>query len=676
MRMAKSWNRYFIKAKFFCLAVIVCALAVNIALAVFVNRFIETANKNFFRPVTVQGVYYLPPHFILLRNFSIYDNDAAAGKAILTVPAVRLTFSLWRLAVKRRFHVLSIYCLRPAANRYEFMRFVGKNFQQILEFFKSLPLQDIRLSLREAALKSSKNNIRSEIEVDFTLNLKANSVGAYGSLRKNVYVPDQQDPLSPAGIIKSTPLQYTFKGSLTPSGIAVEKMELSGEDLRCEFWGETHNAVSQLKGFIFAKTIPEERTNEDDSFLKKFQSTHHALAQWGKPKIIGLPGANLSIFNIDAQIKFNYPRIEVERLNFLVNDNPVEIKGDVRLTEPVSFNVNLHSKFRSLEKPADAGLKDISLSLSANSQNKKLVTNGTLHIDFSENKAGDLPLENVELVFNGLGLAFEEAVCKTHMDKVDFSCKTDANAYRIILDNLDTEIPESDATPKIIKLRCRCYDGSLEGRARVALKKFTPVINSVLEVRNATANRLEGILIHFSKVYGKFNSRMRFSSFPKMVLKGGLRIQNGSLNDFEFFKWLAEVFALPSLRKVDFKDAFADFSVDESGAELRNMRLDSDTVKIGGYFKLGKGDLVSSKMSLIFGEALLRESPKFTPLLNVLQNELNVITFDFQLSGDLNRMNFKWLQSDFKDKVKKAIPNFVERNIEKNIEEFVGGIGE
>lgn len=673
--MAKLWNRCLIKVKLLCLAVIILAAACNIVIGLFANRLIESANKNFFKPISVQWIYYLPPNFIFLRNLSIHENNSSPGEKIITLPTVRVNLSLWRLITEKRFYILSINCLRPAAQYYDFMRFIGRNLEQILEFIRTLPLQDIKLSISNATLTlPKKNNRQDKLEINLTLKLTGESVSAYGFSKKKVYLQDPNNPLKPSVIMKTSPLRCAFTGSLTPYGVAVKKMELDGEGIRSELWGETNKAVSEIKGFIFANTTLKEKLYGDSGLAENLKSLYFSLKHKFTPETLGLPGANLFIFNLDARINFNYPDIEVERLNFSVNANPVEIKGKTHIAEPSSFNFNLHSKFRSLENIKKAALKDVSLAVNANSQDKRLIAGGSLNIDCLEDKNNELPWEKIELLFRNLELTFEENLLKTHTNWISLFCKTRANDYKIILDNLDTENRISEDEPKIVNFSSQFYNGSLDGKATILFKKLTPIIKAELNVKNAQANLLDGILIYFSKVYGGISSRMHFANSPRMALEGKMQIENGYLIDFEFFKWLAELFALPSLRRVDFKQASSDFLVSENGAELRNMLLDSEEVKLEGYFKLGAGDLTSSKISLIFSDELLRQSPKFAPLLRALQKELDLIAFDFQLAGNLHRMNFKWLQSDFKDRVQKAIPNFLERQIERNIEEFIEGL--
>jgi len=70
----------------------------------------------------------------------------------------------------------------------------------------------------------------------------------------------------------------------------------------------------------------------------------------------------------------------------------------------------------------------------------------------------------------------------------------------------------------------------------------------------------------------------------------------------------------------------------------------------------------------------LRESPRFTPLLRLLDTKQELIKFNFQLSGNLHGMNFQWLKSDFKDGLQKAIPNFAKRGFEEKVEKIIESI--
>jgi len=99
------------------------------------------------------------------------------------------------------------------------------------------------------------------------------------------------------------------------------------------------------------------------------------------------------------------------------------------------------------------------------------------------------------------------------------------------------------------------------------------------------------------------------------------------------------------------------------------MNLDSENIKMEGYFKINSDDLLSSKIKLALSKNVIAESVKFKPLLKILGDELDYLEFDFQLSGPKDAVNFKWLESEFKTRLRDSIPGFIERGLERKVEE-------
>ena len=104
------------------------------------------------------------------------------------------------------------------------------------------------------------------------------------------------------------------------------------------------------------------------------------------------------------------------------------------------------------------------------------------------------------------------------------------------------------------------------------------------------------------------------------------------------------------------------------------MSLDSEEVKLNGHFALYENDLISGRLSLVLSRELMETSAKFKTLLIILGRDIREVPFDFQVSGLLETMNFKWLESDFKRRVQKTLPAFMERGIERKLEEAMKSI--
>jgi hypothetical protein len=630
--MANSKSSFLTKIKFFfficCLLVAAVTIASNAILAVSKKRLNQTINSYFFKPISIGNAYYLPPNFIIISNFSISDSDTATNGNIVNIPISIFSFSLSRLALNKGFYVSALRCYGSAANLSTLFSFVKNNFTQILDFIKHLPKQDFIFSVQQAKLEYNRKYAPPlNIKADFFLKISGNSIAASGSLDE---------------------AKYAFNVLLTPAGISVEKFELARGELRCQLWGMANAKLAEFKGFIFTNN-PNLPKKPDD--------------------------LNLFIFDIDCRMKFNYPSVTVEHLNFSINNNPVKLMAEILLAKPLSCRLELFSNFRGMESEKKERIKNIFLTASLTQHDDSLKTDGVLNIDFPAAQAEALPLERIELNFKELTLPLNDLpVLKVTAAGLNLFCKTTTNPYRINLNDLRAEIYKTSEKLRLFRFYSQFYGGLLEGKGYVQMRAFMPFINATAIVKGADANKLEGILIHFSKMYGNLSSQMSFVNYPELALKGKMSMHSGYLKNFEFFKWLADLFELPSLKKIFFKAVSTDFSVDKTGASLRNMYLDSDDVKLSGYFELGKSDLVSSKISLSFSRELLQKSRKFTPLLNLLHEKIDILKFDFQLSGNLHGMNFQWLQSKFKDEVQKAIPNFVQRGLEKKMEGIIESI--
>jgi hypothetical protein len=593
--------------------VLLLTLAANIILASSKEKITQILNSRFFKPVTIKNIFYLPPNFIVLNDLSISENAIKTDKKIISVPLSCALFSVLDLFLNKTVDISSLYCIGFTTDLNDLVVFLKDNPVQILDFIKRLPKHDFALTVSQITIKSILKNMPPvKTKGDFRLKIKNKAVTASGSVGRNV---------------------FSFKGILRQEQVIVENFKLVGGNIDCQFWGELSPSLAEFRGFILA---------------------------------------DLSLLNIDSRIKLAFPRVEIERLNFLINDNPVQVTADILLNQPFSCNLKLFSRFRGMGYKPKGMLKNVTLIASIIDQEDKTVkVNGSLNIDFPEQKKESLPLEKIELNLKDLVLNFKEfPALKITAAGLNLSSKTNTDTYNLNLEELQGAIHELANNLKLVNFSSRFYDGFLQGRACLEMHDFIPTITAVIKTENVTAGQLEGRLIHFSKIDGKLSSQMSFANYPQLLFKGTIYLRDGSLNNAEFLKWLANSFNLPSLQTIYFNTASTDFIVNREGAEMYNMDLDSENVKIKGYFKLKENDLIASKIFVSLRRELLEKSPNFTPLLNLLDTKQELVKFNFQLSGNFHGMNFQWLKSDFKDDLQKTIPNFAK----SNFEEKIGGI--
>jgi hypothetical protein len=607
----------------------------------------------------------------------------ASGKKenIISVPQVWIKLSLLELIARRRALISGISLYRPNADYPRLREFLKENFERIMEFIKHLPKQDIKISIKEAELRPAQNdNGKGYIEANFFLKIRGNSVTAKGSAGRNsrgtsLLIRRGSEIKRPeAGV----PLRFVFKGRLSDSGISIENLELIRENLYAKFWGDSAGNILSLNGFGFANTLFTGRDGYARAAFNIAGRLKDALAGRAAPRYpaIDLSKVNLYVLDINCRINFLLPRLRIERLSFSLNNNPVSMQGSILFTQPVAIGLAISSNQSESGKAPVENLKKVDLRLQGVLDNNAFTGNGMLSLDFIKKKKASPPLERLKLGFKGLALnPSGYPRLELSLKGLSLFCLTESNAYRMFLDGINALAYLQNEKSKFIEFNSKLYGGSINGWGRVDLDTFPPRVSSAVRFRGVDANRLEGLLVHLSKVYGRMYGQAYFNSYPRLILNGGMVVENGYLRDFEFFKWLSETFSLPSLRKIDFTKLSSNFTVNDEGAGLRELKLNSQDVNLSGYFRLGADDLVSSKLSLALSRELLKESPKFAPLLRLAADPGPAsLTFNFQLSGVLDAMNFQWLSSDFKKDVQGAIPGFIERKIERSVEDLIESV--
>ena len=661
----------------FCLSLIILLIAAAITISgnIFLNKskdtIIRAISAKQSQKTFIKSIIYLPPNFIFVSGASFGEPGP-----FLVIPQTLIRFSLYRLIIKRRFFLTGASFYNPRGNYHKLYELVKNNFQALIDFIKLLPKQDIKLKLKGLELELGRQQDGAGyIRADFLLKIKGNSLSGSGLINKetvHLLTPGAFTPRGaqrPFSITEGLPLRYNFRGYLQGDGFSLENLELMRQNFYAQLWGGLSGSIFQMNGFVFANSA--------------FQEPVYPVAVFGIPKqrrffvrrpralssAIDLSLVNLYLLDIDCQLNLRLPDIQIEHLRFLLNNNPMSIKGKVNLADKVLLDLMLSFGPAKLERQVSENLKKINLAIKATLKDMVFNGSGLLHFDFIKKKKASPPLDKLQFDFQDLGLYFDRYPrIRMSLGKLDLSCSTESNKYRVLLEDVGAVLHLQHDRFKYIEFGSRFYDGFLKGQARMDIASPYPKISSSIRVKAVTANKLEDVLIHFSKVYGKLDGRMFLSTYPVLGLSGRMSIRDGRLQNFEFFKWLADFFALASLKRIDFSRASSAFAVTEDGAGLYGMSLDSQDVDLNGYFKLGLNDFVSSKMSLALTKPLLAESPKFTRLLKLVSPDLDALTFKFQLSGILDRMNFKWLRSDLKRELQERIPNFIERKIERDVQ--------
>jgi len=305
-------------------------------------------------------------------------------------------------------------------------------------------------------------------------------------------------------------------------------------------------------------------------------------------------------------------------------------------------------------------------------KNSTFDTDGTIDIDFIKNNdLGFLP-GSAQAAFKGLRFRMDRHWnANISWEDFDIAYRANDHEHRVLIRDFNAEMKTQMDGVKVIEYKAPFYEGLLRGNLYIDSTQIPSKITSQITLEDVNTDALEELLIQFAQFDGRMSSTMNFTNIPQFELSGNITMVDGRMTDFDFFNWVSDTFRLPSLRAIDFGRASTQFLINKKHVQLMGIHLKTDDVRIRGYYDINNQNLVSSKLTVALSQGLLRQSPKFKPVLTIFEGNKDFLNFEFQLSGYTGAVNFQWMPSDVKRKIQERIPDFVERLIEKNIDEMM-----
>jgi hypothetical protein len=313
--------------------------------------------------------------------------------------------------------------------------------------------------------------------------------------------------------------------------------------------------------------------------------------------------------------------------------------------------------------------------------------NGAFDVVFNKNTVARSIPQHLEAAFQSLSFGLSpDGRFKLFIDELRLAYTPGPETYSFSLHNVDTEFDGRDKSLKLFSFSSGIFDGALTGRLGVNVSQWPLKTDCDLIVQDVSAHELDAVLLSLFGAYrclpaklpgridGRFACDLTYASYPVPVLGGNITIRDGILDNVRFFVWLSDFFNLPSLKKIDFTTVSADFVATETSAELRNIIVRASELSLDGMFDLKGREQISGKLSLSLPRELMATSPKFQLLLGLLDPKVTAVGFSFQLSGLYTSLNFKWLESDFKQRIQKLLPGFMERGIERKVQAAIQAI--
>lgn len=623
--------------------------------------------------VFFRDIYFLPPHFFFLKDALISD----VGQALAAVPLVRLDLPLPRLLRKEiSFSGVRIY--EAEVNALSLARFIRVNYPRFLALLSRFKASCGRFSAIRVKVREAPKSGPSDIDLSF----REGFFKGKGSLALPLSVfPFQEMPAVKA--VAARPIDWSIAGSFNASRLSLDKCELKGEYFSAQLSGEFENEEILCRGFFLANSaqagkrlevIALEQKNglaalraRMELFLlrlfKREGETEERL-QWEEL----YAGDGLDLLEFDCRLALRLPRIEIKRVQLGINRLPLIARGSLFVGTPLSFELDISSSLLPRETSLPYSLHGWVNGIADNG----IRLSGEMDFNFRPSPEPSAWKE-ARLRFTDLKYSLRRgsrfSLCAGQF--LLLIMQNGENRY-LRLDNPRLLLFLADPRYKYLILNAQTAGGGARGQCRIDTAGAPVKAKAFVSLKGARAERLKGLSAYFSRLSGALDGSFRYV-FPPGLCTGSLRVSQGTLREFEFFTWLEEFFLIPGLNRVDFEELAADFWIGKEGAGFTGLSLCSSKTGISGDYGMKDGR-VNGRLTFSLARRLLEDSRKFRPLLKLVDRKRQSLNFSFRLSGRPEAMNFLWVQSEFKRELQEAIPNFIERRIQRNVERMISDL--
>lgn len=479
---------------------------------------------------------------------------------------------------------------------------------------------------------------------------------------------------------------YAIEADIIDGGLQINSLELDSVYCQSAFKGKIENSLLQLQGFAtvgnFGKTFIQAKQNKGKALFKVIGE----LLRYGKTsKKTGIVAGGLNILDVNCLVEFASKNISIKNLGFILNNIPVKLSGEINFDTGLSAKLDFSTFPDQDEKKRNNNPKRIDFKLQ--SQTKFGKTSGQTDIIFLKEDSFGKGLQRIQSSFNELSIGvLPDKRFKVFINKATLQYARKSGTFNFLLADFSSMLDFKKAESSFVKFNSKLYDGHLGGNIYFRRDKWPLELECKLNVDNVSAWQLESLLLSLFGAYqklptklqgridGDFTCELNYINSPLPTLKGKTIIKNGYLKNVKFFVWLSEFFNLPDLKHLDFKELFVQFESNPNFSKLENIKLKSDQISLKGDFLLKSDEFVSSDISITFARKLLKRSSKFKLLLALMGKKEKSLNFDFKLSGVYTSLNFKWEKSIFKQKLRKILPGFIERGMERKVERAIQSI--
>lgn len=659
-------------------AVLFFLFAINWYLAGQKNRIEQEFSRQFKQKISIGGFKYFPPNYIILDNVSISPDGPARNNLSSFIKKVELTFSLGNLVNKRAFIITGFSLLRPdihfpAIPEINLIEYFFSICADIKQFIVALsPLVDQKISkfnIRQANLFFP-GSLRplTHISINsFDINKKG-LIASKGAVNIEALSFDGAEPQN----INSNSIDYDFNGRFGESGILIDGLKLKKADFYAKFWGSLDNEIVGLKGFAFFGNFSDYLASGADKGIDLMGKLKNIVPHNQDSGVIWLSSfGNFNIYNFDCSVKFDPSNITIDNLSFYLNNTPFFLNGNISFLQKTSINLKLYF-YRSVSSNPLRERSKFQTQLKGELDKGKF--SGNIIFDYPFEVDNKIVNETINTDFKNLVLLLtKDKHIKISFKAADFYYMSRETSRRLNLRKFHALCSYKNKNFKFV-YGAVLYDGVMKGGGVIDTRSIPFKRFLEIGIKKVSVDRIVPALSYLSPFSGKLAAAVYVRNWPESNFSGKAFLNRGSVENLKFLGWFEQFFGSQMFKRIDFENLSMKFLINDKRSDFKAIKLEGKNINLAGDFSLHEKDLVSGKFFMSLSRDLLKDSEKFKPLLRIIGQDMPVIDFDFQLSGLSGAMNFKWLESDFKKRLEKTLPGFVERGIEKKVEEAIYSI--
>lgn len=376
----------------------------------------------------------------------------------------------------------------------------------------------------------------------------------------------------------------------------------------------------------------------------------------------------LHILDINGHIDIKDNDISLKDFSFSVNSDKLSATGHYSLGRPYNFQTNISFIKDAHHVTSQEPIKSIDINVKGQLEHQSVLLNGGIDLNLFSDVKLKMPLSRVNLELKDL----TASVINDHLLKLTIKqtlgiFEANGREHKISLENILISFQRDKKAQFNVNLSSQLYGGQYRGKLMLDTSSAPWQVVTHGQFDNLDINRFSELMAYFNKCKGYVSGVFDIQMPQNPSLTATVLMRQTSAEDLSFLPWsVSKILQMPSLEHLSGADLFFHFKINPQVVSLDKVRLHTNDLDLSGSFRLEPNDLVASKVSVFFSQALFNESLIGQKIAQLVPKAWD-LPFEFRLSGDLHRMNFQWEDSLLKKKVEQRLPNFIERSIEQRV---------